>query len=234
MNVFAISDLHLSLADPKPMEIFGSNWDSHWEHIRKAWRERIGPDDVVLIPGDISWAMKLEDAVYDLDSIGEMPGKKVILRGNHDYWWSSLSKVRAALPDNMYALQNDSMTFGSLIVCGSRGWTCPGCAAYGEADEKIYNREVLRMGLSLASVSRNRKEGTLLVAMTHFPPFNERQEASDFVRMFEEHGVNIVLYGHLHGKSCRYAFEGQLGSVEYRLVSCDHLGFEPIKIAGLA
>lgn len=231
MKVFAISDLHLSLAEPKPMDIFGSNWDNHWEHIRTAWHKEIGNDDVVLIPGDISWAMKLEDAAVDLCSIGELPGKKVILRGNHDYWWSSLAKVRAAMPDNMVALQNDSFVFEDLIVCGSRGWTCPGCMTFSLDDEKIYNREVLRMGLSLESARRKRKTGSKLIAMTHYPPFNEKQEASQFVKLFENNGVSIAIYGHLHGKSCRSAFEGTLGSVEYKLVSCDHLGFKPLLIA---
>lgn len=233
MKVFAISDLHLSLAEPKPMDIFGSNWDNHWEHIRQTWLKEIGSSDVVLIPGDISWAMKLEDAAVDLCSIGELPGKKVLLRGNHDYWWGSLAKVRAAMPTNMFALQNDSVVFEDLIVCGSRGWTCPGSSGFSLEDEKIYNREVIRMELSLESIKRNRKSGSLLIVMTHYPPFNEKQEANQFVKLFETNGVNLAIYGHLHGKSCRSAFEGKLGSVEYKLVSCDHLDFEPLLIAEL-
>jgi len=230
MKLFAISDLHLSGARPKPMDIFGENWNGHWQKIRENWsRMEIGPEDLVLIPGDISWAMQLEAAQIDLDEIGQLPGHKVVTRGNHDYWWSSLTKVRSVLPEKLYALQNDAMRFGSTVVCGSRGWICPGGMDYKPEDEKIYKREVLRMELSLKGAKK--QEGDLLIVMIHYPPFNEKQERSGFMELFEQYGVDQVIYGHLHGRSCRFAFEKELCGIQYRLVSCDHLQFCPVLLA---
>lgn len=228
MRVFAISDPHLSSVDPKPMDIFGDNWDNHAQRMSEAWKDSINPQDLVLIPGDISWAMKLEDARPDLEFLGALPGKKIILRGNHDYWWSSLSKVRSILPPGMHALQNDCFYIENLCICGSRGWLCPGMQGFGKDDQKIYDREVLRMGLSLGSIKERRE---LLIAMTHYPPFNERQESSGFTDLYEQHRVDIALYGHLHGRSCKSAFSGELRGVDYQLVSCDHLDFMPRLIA---
>lgn len=230
MKVFAISDPHLSLAHPKPMNIFGASWDNHFERMQAHWRERVAPEDLVLIPGDISWAMKLEDARPDLEALGALPGQKVILRGNHDYWWSSLRKVRDALPPGMHALQNDAVRFEGVTVCGSRGWVCPGAQHFADDDEKIYNREVMRFGLSLADAVHKRQPTDRLIALLHFPPFNERREASGFVEAAEKAGANILLYGHLHDNSCKSAFEGERNGMHYALVSCDHLGFVPKQI----
>lgn len=226
MRVFAISDLHLSGAVQKPMDIFGKRWNDHWSRIRKNWAAcGIEQDDVVLIAGDISWAMTLDQAMVDLNEIGELPGIKLILRGNHDYWWNSLSKLRKALPAGMYALQNDAMTIGGYTFCGSRGWVCPGSTNFKVEDRKIYERELLRTGLSLEAAA---KQGGRLVAMMHYPPFNERQEPSGFVELFERYGVELVVYGHLHGRSCLSAFEGDIRGVEYRLTSCDYLELNPV------
>ena len=124
MKIFAISDLHLSTVEPKPMDIFGGNWDDYWQKIECDWQQKVGDDDVVLIPGDTSWAMRMCDAIPDLEKIAKLKGKKVLLRGNHDYWWNTIGKVRNALPEGMFAVQNDCIRFGNLLVCGSRGWTC--------------------------------------------------------------------------------------------------------------
>ena len=126
MRIFAIGDPHLSLDSDKPMDIFGPKWGHHAERIAEAWHETVSEEDLVLVPGDISWAMHLKNAAADLKFIGDLPGRKVILRGNHDYWWDSLSKVRSALPPSMYALQNDALVIGGIAIAGSRGWTCPG------------------------------------------------------------------------------------------------------------
>jgi len=137
MKVFAISDLHLSINNPKPMDIFGGNWDNYWDKIKKNWSEVVSPDDVVLISGDISWALKLEDAIPDLQEIASLAGKKIIIRGNHDYWWSSYSKVKNILPSSIFAIQNNAIKFDDFIICGTRLWTMP-TANSSEHDKKIY------------------------------------------------------------------------------------------------
>jgi predicted phosphohydrolase len=227
MSIFAIADLHLSGAVQKPMDIFGHHWQNHWELICEAWLESVTNDDIVLIPGDISWAMRLEQALVDLRRIAELPGKKILLRGNHDYWWSSPTKIRGVLPKDMYIIQNDAVRIGDFVFFGSRGWICEGSPAFSKDDEKIYQREGLRLEMSLEDA---RKKGGEPIAMMHFPPFNERQEPSLFTRLFERERIKIVLYGHIHGKSLQNAFSGELNGVEYMLVSCDNIAFKPLKI----
>ena len=226
MKVFAIGDLHLPGSLDKTMDMFGSHWEGHWDKIRMDWQKRVQPTDLVLLPGDISWAMKLEEAGQDLAEIHEMPGTKVMIRGNHDFWWSSLSKMFAALPPSILPLQNQAHRVGDFVVCGTRGWTCPSDAAFKQEDKKIYDREVGRLELSLKAAQKLSDQGTSLLAMIHYPPFNERREESGFTQLFREYGVRQVVYGHLHGKSLQFAFEGELNGVSYTLVSCDHLGFK--------
>ena len=125
MKVFAISDLHLSVNNPKPMDIFGPAWENYIEKIFVDWREKVGEEDLVLLAGDFSWAMKLEDSIADFQMLEDLPGKKIIIRGNHDYWWNSISAVRKILPKNFYAIQNDALKFGKFIICGTRLWNLP-------------------------------------------------------------------------------------------------------------
>ena len=148
MAVFAIGDLHLPGHQQKPMDVFGSHWDRHFETISENWRRLIAPEDIVLIPGDISWAMQLAQAVDDLNDIAALPGRKLLLRGNHDYWWSSLAKIKAVLPAGMTVIQNDAATMDGHVFCGTRGWVFPTQqAALSPEDEKIYQRELLRLRL---------------------------------------------------------------------------------------
>ncbi|MFC6591199.1 metallophosphoesterase [Deinococcus lacus] len=174
MRVFAIADLHLSAVHPKPMTVFGPQWAGHPDAIFEHWAARVAPDDLVLLPGDLSWAMRLEDALVDLRRIGEMPGTKVILRGNHDYWWTSVAKLRAALPAGMYALQNDALRFGppgaGLVVGGTRGWDTPGHQPLGADDERLLAREAERLRLSLSAAQKLRQAGDRLLLMLHYPP----------------------------------------------------------------
>lgn len=233
MNIHAISDLHLSGHTPKPMDVFGRHWEGHWDRIRAAWLEMVATEDAVLIPGDISWAMTLEQAAVDLNEIAAMPGVKVLLRGNHDYWWGSIHRVRAALPAGMHAIQNDSLKLERAVVCGTRGWTCPGSQSWdGGSDGKIYERERIRLRLTLESAAKAREGGDALIAMMHYPPFNERIEPSGFTELLEQFGVDTVLYGHLHGVAAGSAFEGERGGVCYRMVSCDYLNFTPVTVFG--
>ncbi|HWQ58566.1 MAG TPA: metallophosphoesterase [Clostridia bacterium] len=228
MKVYCIGDLHLPGNSEKPMDVFGHAWDDHPTRIREAWRDTVESHDLVLVPGDISWAMRLEDVREDLAFIGSLPGTKLLLRGNHDYWWNSISKVRALLPEGCFALQNDAFHFGDFAFAGSRGWVCPGSAGFSEEEDRgIYERELIRLGLSLDAA----KPGERLLAMLHFPPFNEKRMSSGFTSLLESHGVETVVYGHLHDKACASAFEGKRGGVSYMLCSADHIGFTPRLIA---
>lgn len=233
MKVFAISDPHFSSVKPKPMDKFGDNWANHMQKMQEAWCAKVTEEDVVLIPGDISWAMHMADAKPDLDFLGNCPGKEVILRGNHDYWWSSISKVRSILPKDMYAIQNDSLRIGSLLLAGTRGWVCPNSTYFNEAeDQKIYDREVARLALSFQAAKREPND--FFVVMMHYPPFNERQQENGFLQLIDQYQPDCVIYGHLHGKSCKNAFEGERNGVQYRLTSCDYLNFEPLLLEVLA
>ncbi len=230
MKVFAISDFHLSINNPKPMNIFGTSWDIYLETISEDWAKRVSDIDIVLIAGDISWAMYLENAVPDLEYISAFKGSKILLRGNHDYWWKSISSVRALLPKGMYALQNDSLKIGDVIFCGSRGWTTPDGKIQAEADKKIYDREVIRMELSLADADKKRKEGEKLVVMTHYPPFNGRFESSPFTELFKKYGADAVVYGHLHCGNSRAEKLLKKDGIVYYLTSCDMVDNKLVEI----
>ena len=230
MKIYAIGDLHLPGGDEKPMDVFGPQWDGHFFRISEDWRQRVKPEDTVLIPGDISWAMQLQDAIPDLQAIGELPGKKILLKGNHDYWWSSVNRIRDILPEGMRVLQNDALETENAIICGSRGWNLPTQEMpLASADEKIYRRELQRMELSL-NAARAMGEGKPIVVMMHFPPLYDNLRDTAFTELIERYGVQTVVYGHLHGQGLRTAFNGEHHGVEYRLVSCDGIDFKLAKI----
>lgn len=226
MAVHAIGDLHLSLGAPKAMDVFGDHWANHFERIRSDWEARVGPDDLVLVPGDISWATRLEDARIDLDAIGELPGRKLLLRGNHDYWWSSPAKVRGVLPENTDLIQNNAVIVGDIVVCGARGWTFPMGRPMSDDDTKIYEREKIRLRLSLDE-ARRIAEGRPLVAMMHFPPLFENWRHTEFTEILEEYGVRDVVFGHLHGDVLQQIHLTDFGhnGIRYNLVSADYLDF---------
>ncbi len=224
MKVFAISDLHLSLCGEKPMEVFGNNWDNYLEIIKQDWLSKVGEDDVVVIGGDISWAMKIEEFMIDLKFITDMPGQKIIIRGNHDYWWSSLTKVREALPKNIYALQNDCVKVDNIIFCGTRGWILNVEEAQ---DEKILNRELLRAEMSLQAMQKIKKEGDKVIFIIHYPPLLGRKP-SEFTHLFEKYSVDSVIFGHLHGIfSDRFI---TLNGINYYLTSTDMVGHKLTQI----
>ena len=227
-HVYAIGDLHLSLSVPnKAMDVFGARWNAHADRMKEAWQDTVSPDDLVLVPGDISWAMYLKDAIADLGFLGELNGTKLLLRGNHDYWWQSVTKVRAALQNGMYVLQNDVFRFGDLFVAGTRGWTVPESSHFKESeDRKLYEREQIRLDLSLSRVP----EGAPLIGMLHYPPFSEAGTPSTFAKRFVERGASDVVYGHLHGAAHRSGFTGEADGVRYHLVSADYLDFVPKRI----
>ncbi|MBR2824365.1 MAG: metallophosphoesterase [Clostridia bacterium] len=230
MNLFAIGDLHLAGGQDKPMKIFGPQWDRHFEKISDRWKEQVSDRDTVLIPGDISWAMSLEAAQPDLQAIGALPGKKVLIRGNHDFWWGGIGKVRRALPAGMTALQQDAADLGEFVVCGTRGWMIPTeDSPLSGADEKIYLRELARLDLALAAAKRLEGEKPLVV-MLHYPPLYRNCRQSGFTERMEAAGVRLCVYGHLHGGGIAAGFSGEQGGVRYELTSCDSQDFSPRKI----
>jgi len=234
MKIYAISDLHLSGENvKKPMEVFGSYTAGYIEEVKNNWESIVEENDVILISGDISWATYLKDAQTDLDFIGKLKGIKIIVKGNHDYWWKSISSVREMLHEGTYAIQNDSIRFEGVVICGSRGWTVPEPSVEStEEDIKLYNRETERLTISLKSAVEKRKNGDILIAMMHFPPCNILLEDTDsnFTKLFSEYKVNKVVYGHLHGQHIKTPLFYVKDDIEYYLTSCDKVNNKLVRI----
>ena len=243
MNVFAIADTHLSFGEhiDKPMDVFGPAWSGYENRLKEAWVKVVEKDDLVLMPGDISWAMHLEDAMADLAWIDALPGKKLLLRGNHDLWWSSMAKMRG-LFESIDFLQNDSRLYAEnrIAVIGTRGWVCPGDPDFSSDDAKIYRRELLRLGMSADDLKAKLQASGLaasdvtVLAMTHFPPTAMDKKPTGFTDMLKDAGVKRAVYGHLHSE--RAFGNGPTGlydGVEYALVSLDRLGCAPILVASV-
>ncbi len=226
MNVFSISDLHLSGLSDKPMDVFGKGWENHFEKIKSDWRKKVlSDDDIVLIAGDVSWGTTLEEGLFDLEALKELKGRKVFVRGNHDFWWNGITRLRRAAPDgNFYFLQNDCVKFENVIICGSRGWTCPGSNDYSDIDEKLYKREAERFKLCFKEVEKVREEGDRLIVMIHYPPFSKTVPSTEFTSLFEEFETEKVVFGHIHGETF-FPFRTVKNGIEYVLTSCDKVNF---------
>ena len=231
MRLFAIGDLHMPGGCDKPMDVFGPQWDRHFLRISEAWRETVRPEDTVLIPGDISWAMQMEDALPDLMEIAALPGRKILCKGNHEYWWSSISRLRAALPEGMTALQFDAVDAGPCVICGTRGWTFPTERnPLPPEEEKIFRREERRLEMALERAEALGKGKSILVMM-HFPPRMADDPDTSFTRLLEARkDVRTVVYGHLHGPAFAGGFSGTCNGISYYPVSCDGIGFRPREI----
>ena len=230
MKVYAISDLHLSINNPKPMNIFGPVWDGYLETLERDWA-RVNADDFVLLPGDLSWAMHLEDARPDIGYVGALAGRKVIIRGNHDYWWKSITAVRSLLPEGMYAVQNDALKIDDCVICGTRLWTTPEPGRDQlQADKVIYDRELIRLRMSLDAAAKLRGEGDRMVVMVHYPPFNSTFRPTVFTDAIAEYGPDAVVYGHLHGSAGRVRRKLIIDGIPYHLTSCDLVGNKLIEI----
>ncbi len=230
MSVYAISDLHLAQSIDKPMDVFGGKWADYMDKISESWNKKVTEDDCIVIPGDISWATYLDEAVADFQFIENLPGKKIILKGNHDYWWTTKSKLDKFLEKNNFKtiefLQNNCFETEKLMICGTRGWKSPGDEDFGEEDNKIYERELQRLELSLKSAKSDKD----IVVAIHFPPFDSKWQPTGFIEIMEKYSVKICIYGHLHGDSYKNAFQGKLNEIEFKLVSSDFLKFEPLKL----
>lgn len=225
--IYGIGDLHLDYTQEKSMDVFGDNWIGHEEKIFKTWREKIVDEDLILLPGDISWSLKLEEAYNDLKRIDELPGKKIITKGNHDYWWESKRKMDSLGLETIFFLQNDSYIYESIAISGSRGWKSKDGENFTEHDEKIYKRELNRLKLSLDSIE-NSVDKTIV--MLHYPPFNSDLTPNDFVDLMKEYEVDICIYGHLHSEGHKYAVEGIIEGIKFLCLSSDYIDFKPFKI----
>lgn len=230
MYIYAIGDLHLSGEPPKkPMEVFGDHWLGHKDKIKNDWLKKVTDEDIVIICGDISWAMGLKDVNYDLNWLAQLPGRKILLRGNHDYWWGSLSKMRQIYGDNFEFLQNNCILVNNIAICGTRGWILPSADKFTVEDEKIYQREGIRLKLALEEAKKY-SPNEIIVAM-HYPPLFASNESTLFTSLLEEYNVKYCLYGHIHGGDNHIqTFEGERCGVFYKLVSCDTQDFKLTKV----
>ena len=226
MAIYTIGDLHLSLGCEKPMDIF-PGWQGYMEKLERHWNTLVRPEDTVVLAGDTSWAMKLEDTVADFYFLQRLPGQKLLLKGNHDYWWTTVKKMERFLQENgfdsLHILHNNSILADGLAVCGTRSWMFD----VGEAhDEKVMNRELGRLRASLDAAQEEAER----VAFLHYPPVYPNANAQQVIDLLKEYNVKRCFYGHLHGNAIRFAVQGMVDGIEYRLISADALAFCPYKI----
>ena len=234
MALYAMSDLHLSLGVEKPMDVFGNSWHNYMDRIKFQWNKTIGKDDTVIVGGDISWGMYLEEAAEDFAFLNSLAGKKILFRGNHDYWWVSLSKLKKFLSENSFEtiefLQNDAIVSEDKVICGTRGWILPQSDGFTGKDRKIYERELIRLSLSLEK-GKKIAMGRKIIAVFHFPPVRADGSVDPLIgEILHENSVEHCLYGHLHGQVAKSAFEGVSEGIEFHLTSADFLNFTPYNL----
>ena len=228
MSIFVIGDLHLSFGTDKPMDVFG--WGNHSEKIKQNWIENVKDQDTVIIPGDFSWAMTLEEVLPDFEFIDSLPGTKNISKGNHDYWWNTLTKMNKFLKNNniktINFLQNNSYLAENKIIVATRGWSVNGWNS--DVNYKILKRENDRLNLSIKDGIQKFGDNKEIVCFLHYPPFFKEivPEEIDFIQTMRMAGIHKCYYGHLHGESHKEAFEGEMNGIEFELVSSDYLGFK--------
>ena len=227
MALYAIGDLHLSLSAEKPMDVFGGKWLGYMDKLREGMSV-IGPEDTTVLLGDLSWALNLEGAVKDFAWIDQIPGKKIILKGNHDYWWSTAAKFYKFCQENgfenQWILNNNHYEYDGWAICGTRGWFFEEDRG-GAHDEKVFRRELIRLESSLKSAGDKNK-----MVFLHYPPRYRGYECREIIELLERYEVRRCFYGHLHSESHKLAIEGQWGGVEYRLDSADYIGFKPVTV----
>lgn len=228
MALYCIGDLHLSVKTQKPMDIFGG-WEDYMQRIRENWLAKITPEDTVVLAGDFSWGMKIEEALPDFEFIEQLPGKKLLLKGNHDYWWGSVTSMNSFLENNGISsvsfLHNNSYIVDGYAVCGSRGWLFENGQ---EHNEKIVNREALRIKMSLESVKDETLEKLLFL---HYPPAYGDQVIESYMKIMSDFGVRRCFYGHIHGQGHRLATVGNFRNIEFVMISADYINFDPLKIS---
>lgn len=230
MSIYTISDLHLSLGMDKPMDIFGNNWKNHEKKIRDNWIKKVKKEDLVLLPGDFSWAMYIEDAKKDFEYLNELPGTKLLLKGNHDYWWESIKKMREFLKNNNFKnidfIYNNSYVWENKIIVGTRGWS-----EQEENPEKIIRRENLRLEMSIKDGLQRFGEDKEIIVCMHYPPFNGyTKEELNLVKTMKKYNAKICIYGHVHGEVGKDAKQGMIDGIRFIMASSDQTNFDLIKI----
>lgn len=234
MSIYVIADLHLSFLQDKPMNIFGDNWENHAEKIKQNWIQKVKKEDYVVLPGDFSWATYLDDAKKDFEYLNCLPGKKILLKGNHDYWWTTLKSMRNFLKENRFEnidfLYNNSYCIDNKVIVGTRGWNI----LDNENDSKMIKRESIRLELSIQDAIQKYGNDKEMIAFLHYPPITlntmNKKGENEFVYIFKKYGIKRCYYGHLHGSSHKDAAIGEINGIEYKLVSADYLKFDLVKI----
>lgn len=234
MAIFAIADLHLSFNEDKPMNIFGKKWQNHEEKIKQDWIEKVTEKDTVLLPGDFSWSMYLKDTKADFEYLNKLPGRKILLKGNHDYWWSTLNKMQKYIEENNFKnidfLYNNSYEVEDNIIAGTRGWV----QSNEEEDKKMINRESIRLELSIKDGIQKYGEDKPIIICMHYPPYTNYNKQnlidSPFIEIMRKYNVKKCIYGHLHGESIKEAIQGNIKGIDTKLLSADGVNFKLIKI----
>ena len=232
MSIYVIGDLHLSFGMNKPMDIFGVNWEDHYKKIENDWLNKVNDNDLVVLPGDFSWAMDLNDTIEDFKYLSKLPGKKLLLKGNHDYWWGTLKKMKEFIKANNFRdidfIQNNSFLFDDKIIVGTRGWI------YDNKLEniKILKREKIRLEMSFNDAIHKYGNDKEIIVFIHYPPFGKEivPLEYDLKEVLKNYNVKKCFYGHLHGESCLDATQGDIDNITYKLISSDYLDFKLYKV----
>lgn len=230
MSIYVIGDLHLSFNTNKPMDVFGNNWSNYEEKIKNNWIENIKEDDLVVLPGDFSWSMYLEETKKDFEFINDLPGKKLLLKGNHDYWWSTVTSMRKFLKENNFEnidfLYNNSYEFDNHILVGTRGWSLSDVSE----DIRLNKREADRLKLSILDAINKYGEEKEIIAFMHYPPITKNYMNTEYLRILKQYNIKKCYYGHLHANSIYEAVEGIVDGIDFKLISADALDFKLFKV----
>jgi len=229
MAIFVIGDLHLSFNSEKPMNIFGDKWENYEEKLKNNWKKIIKPEDTVVIPGDFSWCTYIEETYKDFEFLEQLPGKKILLKGNHDYWWTTITSMKKYIKEHKFKtidfLQNNAYLQDKYIITGTRGWNI------NDVDnKKIINRELGRLELSILDGIKKYGENKKIITFMHYPPITKENEISGFLDIMKKYKVEKCFYGHLHGKAYQDAVEGEVEGIEFKLISADYIDFVPVKV----
>ena len=230
MAIYTIADLHLSFNTNKPMNIFGTNWENYEEKIKRDWLKKVTKEDYVILPGDFSWAMYLEETIKDFEFINQLPGKKILLKGNHDYWWTTITNMRKFLEENNFAnidfLHNNSYEIENKIIVGTRGWIL----SEDLEDKRLTKREADRLELSISNGIKEYGNEKEIIAFMHYPPITKNYQNTEYIEVLKKYNIKKCYYGHLHSISIQEALEGIIDGIEYKLVSSDGVDFRLTKI----